>query len=92
MSHIIIKVKLETLRSKLVLKSEFVVSDINDTYKQSKRIAYQSNKTFKQNCILAARVLCAEYGIECQKWQANFLECQDMAFFSSHDCIQAIEF
>lgn len=91
-NHIIIKVSLETIRSKLVLKSEFVVSDVIGTYKQSKRLVYQSNKSFKDNCILSARMLVAEHGIACQKWQVNLIECQDMAFFSSHDSLQAIEF
>ena len=91
-NSIIIKVSLETIRSKLVLRAEFVVSDVIGTYKQSKRIAYQANKTFKDNCVLAARVLVAEHSIACQKWQTNLLECEDLAFFSSHDCLQAIEF
>lgn len=89
---IIIKTSIETIRSKLVLKSEFVVTDVVGTYKQTKRLAYQSNKSFKDNCILSARMLCAEYGIVCQKWQVNLIECQDMAFFSSYDSLQAIEF
>ena len=42
--------------------------------------------------ILAARVLVAEYGVSVQKWQCNFLECQDIALFSTSDCLQAIEF
>lgn len=91
-NNLVIKVSLETIRSRLVLKSEFVVSDVIGTYKQTKRIAYQSNKTFKDNCILSARMLVAEHGITCQKWQVNLIECQDMAFFSSHDCLQAIDF
>ena len=42
--------------------------------------------------ILAARVLVAEQGISVKKWQANILECQDIALFSTCDCLQSIEF
>ena len=30
--------------------------------------------------------------IESCKWQANILECQDIALFSTCDCLQSIEF
>ena len=47
---------------------------------------------FRDNMLLAARVLCAEHGLPCQQWQVNILECQDIAFFSTSDCLQAVEF
>lgn len=87
-----IKCTFESNRSKPTVRAQFVISDNIDLFNNSKRIAYQSNKSFKDNMILAARVLVAEYGVSVQKWQCNFLECQDIAIFSTCDCLQSIEF
>ena len=87
-----IKCTFESNRSKPTILAQFVISDNIDLLNKSKRIAYQANKSFKDNVILAARVLVAEYGVQVQKWQCNFLECQDLALFSTCDCLQSIEF
>ena len=89
---ITIKCSIERLRSKLVVKAHFVVSSDSAIYNRSKRIAYQSHKSFRDNMIIAARFLCAEHGLPCQQWQVNLLECEEIAFFSTGDCIQSIEF
>lgn len=87
-----IKCTFESNRSKPTVRAQFVISDNIDLFNNSKRIAYQSNKSFKDNMILAARVLVAEYGVGVKRWQCNFLECQDIAIFSTSDCLQSIEF
>ena len=89
---ITIKCVFEANRSKPTVQAHIVVSDNIHLFNKSNRIAYQSHKSFKDNMILAARVLCAEQGISVKKWQANILECQDIAFFSTSDCLQAVEF
>ena len=90
--RITIKCTFESNRSKPTVVAQFIISDNIHLFNKSKRIAYQANKSFKDNMILAARILCAEHGLPCQQWQCNFLECQDIAFFSTCDCLQAIEF
>ena len=87
-----IKCTFEANRSKPTILAQYIISDNIRLFNKSKRIAYQSHKSFKDNMILAARVLCAEHGLPCQQWQANILECQDIAFFSTSDCLQSIEF
>lgn len=87
-----IKCYFESNRSKPTVQAQFVISDNIHLFNKSKRVAYQSNKSFKDNMILAARVLVAEYGVSVQKWQCNILECQDIVLFSTSDCIQTIEF
>ena len=87
-----IKCSFEQNRSKPTIQAQFVISDNIHLFNKSKRIAYQANKSFKDNMILAARVLVAEYGVEVQKWQVNMLECQDIAIFSTCDCLTSIEF
>ena len=89
---ITIRCSFEQNRSKPTVQAHIVVSDNICLFNKSKRIAYQSHKSFKDNMILAARVLVAEHGISVKKWQCNFLECQDIALFSTSDCLQAIEF
>ena len=89
---ITIKCSFEANRSKPTVQAHIVVSDNIHLFNKSKRIAYQANKSFKDNMILAARVLAAEQGISVKKWQANILECQDIALFSTCDCLQSIEF
>ena len=89
---ITIKCSFEANRSRPTVVAQFVISDNIHLFNKSKRIAYQSQKSFKDNMILAARVLVAEHGVSVQKWQCNFLECQDIALFSTWDCLQAIEF
>ena len=89
---ITIRCSFEQNRSKPTVRAHIVVSDNICLFNKSKRIAYQSHKSFKDNMILAARVLVAEHGISVKKWQCNFLECQDIALFSTSDCLQAIEF
>ena len=89
---ITIKCAFEANRSKPTVQAHIVVSDNIYLFNKSKRIAYQSHKSFKDNMILAARVLVAEHGVSVQKWQCNFLECQDIAIFSTCDCLQSIEF
>ena len=89
---ITIKCVFEANRSKPTVQAHIVVSDNIHLFNKSKRIAYQANKSFKDNMILAARVLAAEQGISVKKWQANILECQDIALFSTCDCLQSIEF
>ena len=89
---ITIKCSFEANRSKPTILAQFVISDNIHLFNKSKRIAYQANKSFTDNMILAARVLCAEHGLPCQHWQVNILECQDIAIFSTCDCLQSIEF
>ena len=89
---ITIKCAFEANRSKPTVVAKFVVSDNIHLFNKSKRIAYQANKSFRDNMLLAARVLVAEHGLPCQQWQVNILECQDIAIFSTCDCLQAIEF
>ena len=89
---ITIKCAFEANRSRPTVVAQFVISDNIHLFNKSKRIAYQSNKSFKDNMILAARVLVAEHGISVKKWQVNLLECQDLALFSTCDCLQSIEF
>ena len=89
---ITIKCIFESNRSKPTVQAHIVVSDNIDLLNKSKRIAYQANKSFKDNMVLAARVLVAEQGISVKKWQVNILECQDIAIFSTCDCLQSIEF
>ena len=89
---ITIKCSFESNRSKPTIQAQFVISDNIHLFNKSKRIVYQANKSFRDNMVLAARVLVAEYGVSVQKWQCNFLECQDIALFSTCDCLQAIEF
>ena len=89
---ITIKCAFEANRSKPTVQAHIVVSDNMRLFNKSKRIAYQANKSFKDNMILAARILCAEHGLPCQQWQVNLLECQDLALFSTCDCLQSIEF
>ena len=89
---ITIKCSFEANRSKPTIQAQFVISDNIHLFNKSKRIAYQANKSFRDNMILAARVLVAEQGISVKKWQANILECQDIALFSTCDCLQSIEF
>ena len=89
---ITIRCSFEQNRSKPTVQAHIVVSDNICLFNKSKRIAYQSHKSFKDNMILAARVLVAEQGISVKKWQANILECQDIAIFSTCDCLQSIEF
>ena len=89
---ITIKCSFEANRSKPTVVAQFIISDNIHLFNKSKRIAYQANKTFRANMILAARVLVAEHGLPCQQWQCNFLECQDIALFSTCDCLQSIEF
>ena len=89
---ITIKCVFEANRSKPTVQAHIVASDNIHLFNKSKRIAYQSHKSFKDNMILAARVLVAEHGVSVQKWQCNFLECQDIAIFSTCDCLQSIEF
>ena len=89
---ITIKCVFEANRSKPTVVAQFIISDNIRLFNKSKRIAYQANKSFKDNMILAARVLVAEHGISVKKWQANILECQDLALFSTCDCLQSIEF
>jgi len=87
-----IKTTFEANRSKPTVHAQFVISDSIDLFNKSKRIPYHANKSFKDNMILAARVLLAEHGVIVQKWQCNILECQDIALFSTCDCLQSIEF
>ena len=87
-----IKCTFESNRSKPTVRAQFVISDNIDLLNKSKRITYQVNKSFRANMILAARFLCAEHGLPCQQWQVNILECQDLALFSTCDCLQSIEF
>lgn len=87
-----IKCSFEANRSKPTILAQFVIVDNIDLFNKSKRVAYQANKSFKDNMILAARVLVAEYGVQVQKWQCNILECQDIVIFSTWDCLQSIEF
>ena len=87
-----IKCSFESNRSKPTVQAQFVISDDIRLFNKNKRIVYQSQKSFKDNMILAARVLVAEYGVQVQKWQINLLECQDLALFSTCDCLQSIEF
>ena len=87
-----IKCSFEANRSKPTVRAQFVISGDIHLFNKSKRIAYQANKSFRDNMILAARVLVAEYGISVKKWQVNILECQDIAIFSTCDCLQAVEF
>lgn len=87
-----IKCSFESNRSKPTIFAQFVISDNMDLFNKSKRIAYQAQKSFKDNMILAARVLVAEHGVSVQKWQVNLLECQDIALFSTCDCLQSIDF
>ena len=89
---ITIKCTFESNRSKPTVVAQVIISDNIHLFNKSKRIAYQANKSFKDNMVLAARVLVAEQGISVKKWQANILECQDIAIFSTCDCLQAIEF
>ena len=89
---ITIQCAFEANRSKPTVQAHIVVSDNMRLINKSKRIAYQANKSFKDNMILAARILCAEHGLPCQQWQVNILECQDLALFSTCDCLQSIEF
>ena len=89
---ITIKCAFEANRSKPTVVAQFIISDNIHLFNKSKRIAYQANKSFTDNMILAARVLVAEHGLPCQQWQCNFLECLDIAFFSTSDCLQSIEF
>ena len=89
---ITIKCAFEQNRSKPTVVAQFIISDNIHLFNKSKRIAYQANKTFRANMILAARVLVAEHGLPCQQWQVNLLECQRIAIFSTCDCLQAIEF
>ena len=89
---ITIKCTYESNRSKPTVAAQFIISDNIRLFNKSKRIAYQANKSFTDNMILAARVLVAEHGLPCQQWQCNFLECLDIAFFSTSDCLQSIEF
>ena len=89
---ITIKCSFEANRSKPTVAAQFIISDNIHLFNKSKRIAYQANKSFTDNMILAARVLVAEQGISVKKWQANILECQDIAIFSTCDCLQSIEF
>ena len=89
---ITIRCAFEVNRSKPTVVAQVIISDNIHLFNKSKRIAYQSNKSFKDNMILAARVLVAEHGISVKKWQANILECQDIAIFSTCDCLQSIEF
>ena len=89
---ITIKCAFEANRSKPTVVAQFIISDNIHLFNKSKRRVYQANKSFKDNMILAARVLCAEQGISVKKWQANILECQDIAIFSTCDCLQSIEF
>lgn len=87
-----IKCSFEANRSKPTILAQFVIVDNIDLFNKSKRVAYQANKSFKDNMVLAARVLVAEHGVSVQKWQCNFIECQDIALFSTCDCLQSIEF
>jgi hypothetical protein len=87
-----IKCAFESNRSKPTILAQFVISDDIRLFNKNKRIVYQSQKSFKDNMILAARVLVAEHGVQVQKWQCNILECQDIALFSTCDCLQSIEF
>ena len=89
---ITIKCSFEQNRSKPTVFTQFIISDNIHLFNKSKRIAYQANKSFRDNMLLAARVLVAEHGVIVQKWQCNFLECQDIALFSTCDCLQSIEF
>ena len=89
---ITIKCSFEANRSRPTVVAQFVISDNIHLFNKSKRIAYQANKSFRDNMILAARVLVAEHGLPCQQWQVNLLECQDLALFSTCDCLQSIEF
>ena len=89
---ITIKCSFESNRSKPTVVAQVVISDNIHLFNKSKRIAYQANKSFRDNMILAARVLVAEHGVSVQKWQCNLLECQDLALFSTCDCLQSIEF
>ena len=89
---ITVKCSFESNRSKPTVQAQFVISDNIDLLNKSKRIAYQANKSFRDNMLLAARVLVAEHGLPCQQWQCNFLECQDLALFSTCDCLQSIDF
>ena len=89
---ITIKCTFESNRSKPTVVAQVVISDNIHLFNKSKRIAYQANKSFRDNMLLAARVLVAEQGISVKKWQANILECQDIAIFSTCDCLQSIEF
>ena len=89
---ITIKCAFEANRSKPTVVAQFIISDNIHLFNKSKRIAYQANKSFKDNMVLAASVLVAEQCISVKKWQANILECQDIAIFSTCDCLQSIEF
>ena len=89
---ITIKCTFESNRSKPTVVAQFIISDNIHLFNKSKRIAYQANKSFRDNMILAARFLCAEHGLPCQQWQVNILECQDIAFFSTSDCLLTVEF
>ena len=89
---ITIKCTFESNRSKPTILAQYIISDNIHLFNKSKWIAYQVNKSFRDNMILAARFLCAEHGLACQKWQCNIIECQDIAFFSTSDCLQSIEF
>ena len=89
---ITVKCSFESNRSKPTVQAQFVISDNIDLLNKSKRIAYQANKSFRDYMLLAARVLVAEHGLPCQQWQCNFLECQDLALFSTCDCLQSIDF
>ena len=87
-----IKCSFEANRSKPTVHAQFVSSGDIHLFNKSKRVAYQVNKSFRDNMILAARFLCAEHGVSVQQWQVNLLECQDLALFSTCDCLQSIEF
>ena len=89
---ITVKCSFESNRSKPTVQAQFVISDNIDLLNKYKRSAYQVNKSFTDNMILAARVLVAEHGISVKKWQANILERQDIALFSTCDCLQSIDF
>ena len=89
---ITIRCSFEQNRSKPTVVAQFIISDNIHLFNKSKRITYQANKSFRDNMILAARVLVAEHGISVKKWQVNILERQDIALFSTCDCLQSIDF
>lgn len=86
-----IKVSLATIRKVLTVKAEMVICTGNG-YNSFKNMAYQADKTFKENCILAARLLACELQLPLQRWQLNLLECEEMAFFSTVDGVECLQF
>lgn len=91
MNHYTIKTSLVTIRKVLTVKAEIVICT-GQGHNSFKTMAYQPNKTFKENCILTARLLACELQLPLQRWQLNLLECEDMAFFSTAESVECLQF